>query len=87
MGQGAAGRQEDEEEPLAHLMPPGLDFDDTTTRARRTRIYAFAAIAVGLLATLIGLASGVSRWSMVLVGLLMVAAGTYSLITLRHRHP
>jgi hypothetical protein len=68
-------------------MPPGRDSDYAAARVRRTRTYAIAALVLGLLATLVGLASGPSRWSIALVGLLMLTAGVYGLIALRHRHP
>lgn len=77
----------DEDDPLAHLMPPGWDDSLIPAHKRRVRAYAIAAVVFGLLVTLVGLASNVARWPFLVIGPLFLVAGAYALLTLPNRHP
>ena len=72
--------EEDEDDPLAVLMPVGWDDDDAAGHRPGVRWYAAGAIALGLILAFIGLASGGVRPGLLLLGGLLIAAGGYGLV-------
>jgi hypothetical protein len=83
-GSALSWEEEDEEEPLAALMPPTWEDDYGTARQRRVRWYTLTAIGAGLLMGTFGVATGALWW--LFVGVLFVAAGVYGLVALPKRY-
>lgn len=80
--------EEDEDDPLAYLLPydPDTWSDTLKQRKRRVRRFAIGAIALGLLGVVVGAASGTIVWQFLLAGLALIASGVYGLVTLPNRY-
>ena len=85
-GSALSWEEEDEEDPLAALMPPQWNEDDIPDHKRRVRRYALVAIGVGLLMAVLGVAAGASTRYLLLPGVLLAVAGLYGLATLPKRY-
>lgn len=71
--------EEDEDDPLAVLMPVGWDNGDTADHRPGVRWYAVGAVVSGLILAFVSLASGGVRPGLLLLGGLLIAAGGYGL--------
>ena len=73
--------EEDEDDPLAVLMPVGWDDDDATDDGAGVRWYALTIIGLGVVAVIMSLVSGGVRVGLLLLGGLLISAGGFGLVT------
>lgn len=85
-GSALSWEEEDKDEPLAALMPPMWDSDESTTRQRWVKRYTIAALVIGLLVIAISVASGAVVWRLLVVGVLLIAGSVYGLVALPNRY-
>lgn len=74
--------EEDEDDPLAYLMPSNGYESLAASRWRRVRRYAALALAAGIVLGIMGVTSGFTP-SLIVPGVLLIAAGGYTLLTRR----
>jgi hypothetical protein len=80
-GSALTWEEEDDEQPLAHLMPPTWDDAPVARRKRRVRRYAIGAVVVGL-----GFTPALNMWGLLFLGALSIGVGVYALVTLPRRY-
>ena len=85
-GSALSWEEEDEDEPLAALMPPMWDGDEATKRQRWAKGYAIGAVVIGLLVIVVSVASGAIVSRLLIMGGVFVAGGVYGLAVLPNRY-